>query len=56
MADLLGKCDGRFEGVRAALARNLDSGEELGQALIGPGVVGSDRSTEYGRAIYDVLA
>jgi CubicO group peptidase (beta-lactamase class C family) len=34
MADLLGKCDGRFEGVRAALARNLDSGEELGASLV----------------------
>jgi len=33
MADLLGECDGRFEGVRAALARNLDSGEELGASL-----------------------
>jgi len=34
MADLLGKCDDRFEGVRAALARNLDSGEELGASLV----------------------
>jgi len=33
MADLLGTCDDRFEGVRAALARNLDSGEELGASL-----------------------
>jgi len=34
MADLIGKCDDRFEGVRAALARNLDSGEELGASLV----------------------
>jgi CubicO group peptidase (beta-lactamase class C family) len=34
MAELLGKCDDRFEGVRAALARNLDSGEELGASLV----------------------
>src|SRR6516225_1897217 len=34
MADLLGKCDDRFQGVRAALARNLDSGEELGASLV----------------------
>ena len=34
MADLLGKCDDRFDGVRAALARNLDSGEELGASLV----------------------
>jgi CubicO group peptidase (beta-lactamase class C family) len=34
MADLLGKCDDRFESVRAALARNLDSGEELGASLV----------------------
>ena len=34
MADLLGKCDDRFEDVRAALARNLDSGEELGASLV----------------------
>jgi hypothetical protein len=30
MAELLGKCDDRFDGLRAALARNLESGEELG--------------------------
>ena len=34
MADLLGKCDDRFDSVRAALARNLDSGEELGASLV----------------------
>ncbi len=34
MADLLGKCDNRFEGVRAALAWNLDSGSELGVSLV----------------------
>jgi CubicO group peptidase (beta-lactamase class C family) len=34
MADLLGKRDDRFEGVRAALARNLDSGEEPGASLV----------------------
>ena len=34
MADIHGRCDGRFEGVRAALARNLDSGEELGASLV----------------------
>ena len=117
MADLIGKCDDRFEGVRDALARNLDSGEELGASLVldidgdivvdlwggfsdeartvpwsehtitnvwsstktvtslaalmlvdrrvtisymmnkmGPGIVGSERSAEYGQAIYDALA
>ena len=34
MADLLGKGDDRFEGVRAALARNLDSGAEVGASLV----------------------
>ena len=34
MADLLGKCDDRFDSVRAALVRNLDSGEELGASLV----------------------
>src|SRR6516225_7114801 len=34
MADLLGKCDDRFEPVRKALARNLDSGEELGASMV----------------------
>jgi CubicO group peptidase (beta-lactamase class C family) len=33
MADLHGMCDERFEPVRSALARNLDSGEELGASL-----------------------
>ena len=34
MADLMGTCEQRFEGARAALARNLDSGEELGASLV----------------------
>ena len=34
MADIHGRCTERFEGVRAALARNLDSGEELGASLV----------------------
>jgi len=34
MADIRGVCEGRFEAVRGALARNLDSGEELGASLV----------------------
>ena len=34
MADIHGVCDDRFEAVRAALARNIDSGEELGASLV----------------------
>jgi CubicO group peptidase (beta-lactamase class C family) len=34
MADLHGRCDERFGAVRDALARNLDSGEELGASLV----------------------
>ncbi len=34
MADIHGTCDERFEAVRIALARNLDSGEELGASLV----------------------
>ncbi len=34
MADLHGRCDARFGAVRDALARNLDSGEELGVSLV----------------------
>ena len=34
MADIHGRCDGRFEAVRGALARNLDSGAELGASLV----------------------
>ena len=34
MADIRGVCDKRFEVVRSALARNLDSGEELGASLV----------------------
>ena len=33
MADIRGVCEGRFEAARSALARNLDSGEELGASL-----------------------
>jgi CubicO group peptidase (beta-lactamase class C family) len=34
MADLHGRCDERFGTVRDELARNLDSGEELGASLV----------------------
>ncbi len=34
MADIHGTCDERFEAVRSALARNLDSGEELGASIV----------------------
>jgi CubicO group peptidase (beta-lactamase class C family) len=34
MADLYGTCDARFEALRNALARNLDSGDELGASLV----------------------
>jgi CubicO group peptidase (beta-lactamase class C family) len=34
MTDLTGTCEQRFEAVRAALARNLGSGEELGASLV----------------------
>src|SRR5262252_5063652 len=34
MADIRGTCGTRFEAVRGALARNLDSGEELGASLV----------------------
>jgi CubicO group peptidase (beta-lactamase class C family) len=34
MAEIHGTCDERFESVRDALARNLDSGEELGASLV----------------------
>jgi CubicO group peptidase (beta-lactamase class C family) len=34
MAEIHGSCDGRFESVRDALARNLDSGEELGASIV----------------------
>jgi CubicO group peptidase (beta-lactamase class C family) len=34
MAEIHGRCDERFESVRDALARNLDSGEELGASLV----------------------
>jgi CubicO group peptidase (beta-lactamase class C family) len=34
MADLHGACDARFEALRSALARNLDSGDELGASLV----------------------
>ena len=34
MADIHGTCDERFEAVRGALAKNLDSGEELGASIV----------------------
>jgi len=34
MAEIHGGCDERFESVRDALARNLDSGEELGASIV----------------------
>src|SRR5260370_17232451 len=34
MADIQGTCDERFEAVRSALERNLDSGEELGASIV----------------------
>jgi CubicO group peptidase (beta-lactamase class C family) len=34
MADLQGTCDPRFDAVREALQRNVDSGEELGASLV----------------------
>ena len=34
MADIQGTCDERFEAVRSALAKNLDSGEELGASIL----------------------
>jgi CubicO group peptidase (beta-lactamase class C family) len=34
MAEIHGACDERFEAVRSALARNLDSGEELGASFV----------------------
>ena len=34
MADIHGVCGERFEAVRTAFARNVDSGEELGASLV----------------------
>src|SRR5580704_12771568 len=34
MADIHGTCGERFEAVRGALAKNLDSGEELGASIV----------------------
>lgn len=34
MADIHGTCDERFESVRSALARNVDSGEDLGASIV----------------------
>src|SRR5215471_16126317 len=34
MADIHGVCAGRFGALRAALARNLDSGDELGASIV----------------------
>ena len=34
MADINGTCDEKFEAVRDALAKNVDSGEELGASIL----------------------
>lgn len=34
MVDVQGTCEPRFEGLRAALAQNIDAGEELGASLV----------------------
>ncbi len=34
MADLQGTCDPRFDGLRAALQANIDSGEDLGASFV----------------------
>jgi hypothetical protein len=34
VADIHGTCDERFEAVRSALAKNLDSGDELGASIV----------------------
>ena len=34
MAELSGTCDARFGGVREALQRNIDSGEDVGASLV----------------------
>jgi CubicO group peptidase (beta-lactamase class C family) len=34
MAEIHGTCDDRFESVRNALAKNLDSGDELGASIV----------------------
>jgi CubicO group peptidase (beta-lactamase class C family) len=34
MAEIHGTCDDRFESVRSALERNIDSGEELGASIV----------------------
>ena len=34
MAEIHGRCDERFGSLREALARNLDSGEELGASIV----------------------
>jgi CubicO group peptidase (beta-lactamase class C family) len=34
MADINGTCDTRFEAVRDALAKNVDSGDELGASIV----------------------
>src|SRR6478735_3967945 len=33
MTDISGTCDARFDGLREALRRNLDTGEDLGASL-----------------------
>ena len=34
MAELSGTCDARFDGVREALQRNIDSGEDVGASIV----------------------
>jgi CubicO group peptidase (beta-lactamase class C family) len=34
MADLQGRCDERFDGLRTALGQNVDSGAELGASIV----------------------
>jgi hypothetical protein len=72
MADVQGICDARFEPVRDALAGQLECGHETGASITvdvdarttisymmnktAPGIIGSDRSETYVRAIHDCLA
>jgi CubicO group peptidase (beta-lactamase class C family) len=34
MAELSGTCDSRFDAVRDALQRNIDSGEDVGASIV----------------------
>ena len=34
MAELSGTCDARFDAVRDALQRNIDSGEDVGASIV----------------------